>query len=174
MVPPDAVDDLTQEAFVRLEQAHASERELTNFRAFLFGTARHVVHEFIRARKRDPRVELDDLSAMDLDPRPSTLLAKRAEQILLLEGLRRLSLAHQIVLQLFYWEDMTAPAIAIVLAENENTIRGRISRARVQLREILAELDRTGVPSRDTDTDLDKWAASKRHRTQDDDDDDES
>ncbi|MBC8074148.1 MAG: sigma-70 family RNA polymerase sigma factor [Deltaproteobacteria bacterium] len=171
-VPPDALDDLTQESFVRLEQARASDKQMRSFKAFLLGITNHVFHEFVRARVRDPRLSLDDISAIDLDPRPSTLLAKKAEQALLLEGLRRISVTHQIVLELFYWEDMTAPEIAIVLEENENTIRSRIDRGRKHLRQLLVEFDRTGVVPRETDTDLDEWAAKRRREGLDDHDDD--
>lgn len=166
--PAEAVDDLTQETFLRLEKKRASEKELENFKAFLMGIARHVGHEQIRRRKRDPGLSLDEVCAIDLDPRPSTLLVKKLEQALLLEGLRRLSIAHQIVLELFYWEDMTAPEIALVLDENENTIRSRINRAREQLRELLGEFDRTGLVPRETDTDLDTWAAKRRAGIDDD------
>lgn len=157
-VPADSVDDLTQDAFLRIEAVRDPKAEIASFRGFLFGIAWNVFREFVRKAVRDPRVDLDAISAVDVDPRPSTLLLQRADRLLLLEGLRRLSLAHQLVLELFYWEDLTSREISVILEEPENTVRGRISRARVQLREILRELDETGVAPRETDTGLEDWA----------------
>ena len=52
IAPRDAVGELTQETFARIEQAFSAEKEMTHFRAFLFGIARHVFHEYVRASAR--------------------------------------------------------------------------------------------------------------------------
>src|SRR5688500_17041261 len=121
-VPASDVDDLVQETFTRLLATR--ETEILYFRGFLLGVGRNVLREFIRQRMRDPRMDLDGLSAVDLDPRPTTLLVRNAERMLLVEAMRRLSLAHQTVLELYYWEEMTSPEIAVALDEVENTVRG--------------------------------------------------
>lgn len=161
MTPPEAVDDLTQETFLRLERAFAAQREVLSFRSFLFGIARNVLHEFIRERTRSTR-NLDDVSAVDLDPRPSSVLVARADRAALVEALRHLTIQHQLVLQLFYWEDMTTAEIAAVLDENENTIRGRVTRARARLRELLAQFDRQGMVPRASDAEFDAFASATR------------
>jgi RNA polymerase sigma-70 factor (ECF subfamily) len=160
-VTVDRVDDLTQEVFVRLEQARRP-GAIKSFRAFMYGVAWNVFKEFLRKSARDPWVDLEQVSAIDLAPRPSTLLVHRVDRLTLLEGLRRLSLPHQLVLELFYWEDLTSREIGVVLDEPDDTIRGRITKARNQLRAILQDLDASGVAPRETDTGLDDWARRLR------------
>lgn len=155
--PAERVDDLTQETFTRVHRARADTTPVRSFVAYLLGIAKNVLREFVRERQRDPRLDLADVSAIDLDPRPSTVLVEHAEQLLLLEGLRRLSLEHQIVLMFFYWENLTAREIAEALGEKENTVRGRITRARERLREHVSDLERHGMGGPVPDGD--EWAA---------------
>lgn len=161
-VSADHVDDLTQDTFLRLEPARDEDSGVASFRSFLFGIAWNVFREFLRKQARGPRVDLEGVSAVDLDPRPSALLVQRVERLLLLEGLRRLSLPHQLVLELFYWEGLSGREIGLVLGEPENTVRGRVTKARHQLREILRELDEMGTAPRETDTGIDDWARQLR------------
>lgn len=160
--PIERVDDLTQETFARLQRARSQGAAIVSFVAYALGIARNVLRELIRQQKRDPRLELSDVSAIDLDPRPSTLLAKRAEHVLLLDALRLLTLEHQIVLMFFYWENLTAREIAEALQENENTVRGRVTRAREKLAERVAELDARGAAARGDAADFDAWIAEVR------------
>lgn len=175
--PPERVDDLTQETFTRVHRAKNEATPIKSFVAYLLGIAKNVLREFARERRRDPRLELSDVSAMDLDPRPSTMLVKQADQLLLLEGLRRLSLDHQVVLMFYYWESLNAREIAEALGENENTVRGRITRARERLREHVDDLEKHGIGEPGSQG-PDEWAAgvkreAARGRGPDDDSDDE-
>lgn len=173
-VPIEDVDDLTQESFTRLERAHGEGVAIADFRAFVLGIAWNVLREFVRQRVRGSIVDVERVSAIDLDPRPSTILVKRAERRLLLEGLRRLSLPHQLVLEMHYWEAMTSREIAMVLAEPENTVRGRITRARETLRAELRALEQGKTAPDETDTGFDDWARGLREGLADDDSDDPS
>ena len=69
-------------------------------------------------------------SAADLAAGPSTLFGKRREERLLLEALRRIPLDSQVVLELYYWEEMSAAQTAAVLDLPEGTVRGRVKRAK--------------------------------------------
>ena len=114
-----------------------------------------------RAQRRDlepfdPQV----MSARDLSPGQSTLLAQHREQRLLLEALRTVPLDVQVLLELFYWEDLTSAEIAEVMGAPHGTIRSRLRRARELLRERLEQLASSPELLTSTLQRLDGWAAS--------------
>jgi RNA polymerase sigma-70 factor (ECF subfamily) len=118
---------------------------------------------FYRSRRVSAgRMDFGSVSAADLAPGPGTMVAQSAEQRLLLEGLRRIPIEHQVVLELFYWESMTSAAIADVLGEPHGTIRTRLRRARQLLEQALAEAEAEPAVLRATISDLDGWAAKLR------------
>ena len=100
-------------------------------------------------------------SVFDLGLSPTTLIAQRKEQLLVLQALRRVPLDHQVVLELYYWEAMTAKELAEVLEIPEGTVRGRIRRAKQLLEEQLAQLAETD-DLESTMSNLDSWARSLR------------
>jgi RNA polymerase sigma-70 factor (ECF subfamily) len=97
----------------------------------------------------------------DLAPGASTLLPKRAEPAELVAALRRLPLDEQIVLELYYWERMTAGEIAEALGDPEGSIRTRIRRAKAIVREALERGVGAGVDLRE-EADFDAWVESIR------------
>jgi DNA-directed RNA polymerase specialized sigma24 family protein len=98
----------------------------------------------------------------DLAPSPSVIMARHHEHRVLLQALRRIPMDHQIVLELYYWEDMTAAELAEVLEIPEGTVRGRIRRAKQLLEEQLSLLAENDVDLESTMSNLDSWAKSLR------------
>jgi predicted RNA polymerase sigma factor len=80
----------------------------------------------------------------------------------LLQALRRIPMDHQIVLELYYWERMTAAEVARVLDVPEGTARTRIRRAKQLLEEQMARLVADKQLLESTLVNLDAWAASLR------------
>jgi len=75
----------------------------------------------------------------------------------------RASSRAQIVLELHYWEAMSAGAIAEVLGAPEGTVRTRLRRAKQLLEEQLAAI--VGAPAlTNTLAQLDDWAREIRER----------
>lgn len=151
-------DDLTQATFRRIEEVKDRFEGRGSLRAFFFGVARNILREYVRSRVRDEVVDLDDVTAQALDPRPSSILCRRAEERIVLEALRRLSLDHQTVLELSYWEDLTDVEIAAVLEINPNTVRSRIHRAKQLLRTQIEALEVAEAPLPSTSADIEGWA----------------
>lgn len=160
----DGLEDLVQETFLAC-LAGPPFRGESSFRTYLFAIARNALHAHIRKLGRArAEVDIGDVSVADLGTSPSGVVARRREERLLLEALRGLPLDFQIALELFYWEDLTGPDLAIVLAIPEGTARSRLRRAREALEQKLAELaDDPGVLS-STTTDLEGWAKRVRDR----------
>src|SRR5438132_4500131 len=62
----ELAEELTQETFVRAYRNLGTMREETKLSTWLFGIARNVAREALRARMRDDHVDLEDKSVIDL------------------------------------------------------------------------------------------------------------
>lgn len=157
------VDDLVQQTLLACLERHHSYEERASFRAFLLGIARFQLYSYFRTNKRDQeRLEYETITAFELGPSPSTRAAESKEQQILLEALRRLPVNLQIALELSYWEDMTAPELAVVLGIPTDTVYSRLRRARELLAEHIEALTVGRNALHATETNLETWAASLR------------
>ncbi len=157
----EEVDDLVQATFLAcLEGGHRYRGE-GGLRGYLLGIAYHKVQKLYAERERRA-IDVEAVSVHDLAPGPSTALAQRAEQRLLLAGLRRLPLQFQVVLELYFWEDLTAAAIGELLGVPEGTVRTRIRRARELLTAQIERLAGARALIESTIHGLDDWARGLR------------
>ncbi len=155
-------EDLVQQTFLACVETHARFRRDASFRAFLLGTARNVLYNELRRRRRkDDRIDFTSMSVMDLAPSPTSIVAGKVEQRLLLEALRAIPLDYQIALELHLWEGLSGPEMAEVLGLGEPGVRSRLRRAKESLRRRVAQL-RGGGRLASTSADLERWAASLR------------
>jgi RNA polymerase sigma-70 factor (ECF subfamily) len=159
---PSAANDLAQRTFLGCFEGLARLRDDSKFRAFLFAIACNQLRKHYRHdRIEGEQIDFGTVSAVDLDPSPSGVVAERDEQRVLLAALRRIPVEYQIVLELAYWEDMTAVEIADVLELPLGTAKTRIRRGRQLLEAALAEVG-AGATLTSTLSDLDAWARSLR------------
>ncbi|MFO0633184.1 MAG: sigma-70 family RNA polymerase sigma factor [Nannocystaceae bacterium] len=159
------VDDLVQRTFIACVEGKERFRGHSSFRTYLFGVAHNVLRSTLRTRKREnDRLDFGVSSVFDLGLSPTRLLANGAEQMLMLQALRKIPVEHQLVLELYYWEDMEASDLAEVLELPEGTVRSRIRRAKQLLEEQLRALGSGDVALESTLSDLDGWARSLRAR----------
>ncbi len=157
-VEPDQVGDLVQETFVACVEGRERIQQGDRFRGYLLGIANHVLHAFLR-RKYNLATEPLDHSIAGLSRSPSSIVAKHDEQRLLLEGLRSLTVRYQVVLELYYWEELDTNEIAEALAIPRGTARTWLRRARIELEAVLAGMaaHRHGTPT--SELELDAWAS---------------
>jgi RNA polymerase sigma factor (sigma-70 family) len=152
------VDDLIQKTFLACIEGRDSFRGESTFRTFLFGVAHNVLGKHYRTQRRDgERIDFGVTSVHDLGPGPSTLVARRREQQVLLDALTRIPLELQVLLELYYWENMTAAEAGAVVGIPEGTARTRIRRAKQLLSEQLQAMSETEDKAA-TRTDLRDWA----------------
>ncbi|MCA9701699.1 MAG: sigma-70 family RNA polymerase sigma factor [Myxococcales bacterium] len=131
--------DLTQQTFLACVVSRDDFRRASSFRTFLFGVAHKVLLRRLRDYARhDARLDLGTISAAELTPGPSTLLDRRSEHARVLDALRTLQVSYQEVLELHYWEELAAPAIAEVVGITEANVRNRLHRGRLALQRALA------------------------------------
>jgi RNA polymerase sigma factor (sigma-70 family) len=132
----DDVEDLVQQTFVACLEGLDSISK-GSFRAYLFGAARNLLMSQLRRRYRQGAIDTLSHSICDLATSPSRTVARKTSHAAMIDALQKLPIDTQILLELAYWNDLSGKEIAQVLAIEENTVRSRLARARVALRETL-------------------------------------
>lgn len=162
----DLLEDLVQQTFMVCVEGRERFRSDSTFRTYLFGVANNLLRDYYRAQRRAPEaLGAEDSSAIDAGAGPSTVLGKRREERLLLEALRNIPLENQVVLELYYWEEMSATQIGAVLGGiPEGTVRGRVRRSKELLKQALAKLAQSPQELETTVGNLERWAAGLRQQ----------
>ncbi len=136
-----AVEDMVQETFVACVERVGHIRPEVGFRAYMFGVARHVLCARLRAQHRQPgELDLESSSLREVGPTPSELVVDAQEEKLLQEALRWLPVETQLLLELYYWQDLTANDLASIYGAAVPAIRSRLRRAKDALRDAVARV----------------------------------
>ncbi len=160
----DGVEDMIQKTFLACVEGKERFRGDSSFRTYLFAIAHNVLRRQIRTKVRHGhKIDFGVTSMHDLGPGPSTVMAKRKEQQILLAALRQVPLDFQVALELYYWEKMTAAQIGTVLDVPEGTARSRIRRGKEILHQRIAELAESPQVLQTTLTNLEDWAKGLRN-----------
>jgi len=159
----DGIDDLIQTAFVGLLEGRDRFRGEGSFRSFVFGVAYNTLRQHYRqAAKTEDLIHVTATSFFDRAPEPEHQLGAHAEQRRLLQALRRIPMEHQVLLELYFWEPLSAGEIARALEVPEGTVRTRIRRAKTLLREQLTSLEVDPKLVETTMSGLEDWAQAIR------------
>lgn len=154
------VEDLIQQTLLTCVERRDRIPEAWSFRTFLFVVARDQL--YMHYRKGRTQLDVTQTSVADLNPGPSTIVARRREYALVLEALRRLPLETQVLLELRFWEGLTGPELARVHDVPEGTMRSRLRRATARLELELRSVGRARDLDLDVDSDFEAWAAEVR------------
>ena len=160
---PDVVDDLVQQTFLGCLEGRERMRGEASFRTYMFAVARNQL--FRHWNKRNAareQLDFETKSLHDLAPSASSVMAKRAEERLLLEALRRIPIEFQIALEFYYFENMRGPEIATILEVPEATVRSRIRRGLEHLKRHMQQLASSPDILQSTLMNLDRWAENIR------------
>jgi RNA polymerase sigma-70 factor (ECF subfamily) len=133
-------DDLTQRTFLECARVIGRLERSASFRSFLFGIARNLLRQHIDRRRRKPTEAADFDDVPGRRTRLSSLVARQIEQQIVLRALAELSDDFAEVLQLYYWEGMSAREIGEVVGATATLVSTRLHRARQQLRETADQL----------------------------------
>lgn len=133
---PEVADDLMQSTLLACVEARERFERRASFRTFLFSIARNQLLEHLRrgARRGTP-IPVEEQVLADLATTPSAAVGRQQEERLLLAAIRSLPLGLQLLVELYYWERLTAAQLGVVFEAPEGTIRTRLRRAR----ELVAE-----------------------------------
>jgi len=159
------VDDLVQRTFTACVENRDRFRGHSSFRTYIFGIAHNILRTHLRTLQRERRrFEPDAESIHDLGLNPSVLVAHRREEMLVLQALRRIPVDQQTLLELYYWESMTAPELGELFGIPEGTLRSRLRRAKELLERALRELGEADALVESTVSGLESWARAVRDR----------
>ena len=153
------VDDLVQDALLRALEARKGGTRIDDVRAYVFAVARNLLHDRLRQRQRSFDATVNSLA--DVGPTPSAAVARQEQERLLLEALRTIPVDFQILLELYYWEQMSGSRLASVFEVPEGTVRTRLQRAKELLTRRITELAGRALSLHDTQTRLEQWAARR-------------
>lgn len=143
---PDDAFDLAQEAFFRAWRGLSGFQQEASFSTWLFRLTSNVCLDWLRARKRRPTVSLttadDEGEALQLeiaDPgkSPEEILEAAEDRAALTRAMNELPVEYRQILTMRAINDMSYAAIAETLQIQEGTVKSRLSRARLALRDLL-------------------------------------
>lgn len=153
---PDDARDLAQEAFLKAFVALKGFRGGSSFSTWIYRITANVCLDAMRSRRRRPTVSLDrPLAAGDGDMKwqvpdgsvdPGEVVERRELQAAVQRAITRLSPEHRMVLVLRDLQDLSYEEVAGVLGLNLGTVKSRLNRARLALRDHLAEAELLAAP----------------------------
>lgn len=68
------------------------------------------------------------------------------------------------MLELYYWEDLSGPALGEVLGVGEETARSRLRRAKIALGKAYRRLESFAGAPASSDEDLERWALAVKDK----------
>ena len=131
---PSEAEDLTQQTFMACVKSRDQFRGKSSFRTYLYTIARNELYMRLRKTSKHEHVDLEVSSLNELVSSPSHALGKEQELSRVRAALGRLPVEQQVLLELHYWHDLDAAALAEIYETAPGTIRVRLLRARRALR----------------------------------------
>lgn len=144
------VDDLVQETFHQCLHSRETFKRQSTFRTYLFAIARHVLFGYWRKRAHArPTVDFEEVTLESLSTSLGTRLVKGEQHARLVGTLRELPLEQQVLLEMYYWDELDRAQLAEVFDVETATIGSRLTRARQAL---YARLTAAGRATEDLDS----------------------
>ncbi len=143
-------EDLVQEAFLLAWRNISSFKPSTNFKAWLL---RILVNRTISERRkiRVTEIELEEQAVTSSDPDwVEGLVLHKEERQRFRQALETLPDDQRQAIMLRYYADLTVPEIAKALGWREGTVKSRLHRALVRLRQLLDEAEAQTVSKCET------------------------
>ena len=128
---PQDADDAVQEVFLRLYRRKEPFDGEEHLRRWLLRVTVNYCRDVLKSPWRKRRVSLEDL--------PDTPVFDQPEQAALYREVMALPEKYRTVLNLFYYEELTAREIGELLGMETSTVTTRLSRARAELKSRLGE-----------------------------------
>jgi RNA polymerase sigma-70 factor (ECF subfamily) len=134
-------DELAQRTFIACVAPREQFRAQSTFRTYMFTVARHELYAYLRRRRPAEPIDFHLSSLADLAPSPLSQVERSRIVGRLREVMNDMPAEQQLLLELHYWHDLDASALAEVFGAPSGTIRIRLMRARQSLRARMAERD---------------------------------
>ena len=142
---PEDASDLAQDAFVRAWQGLRFYKFEASFATWLYRLTTNVCIDFLRRKKRRPTISLtmeDDGESQELElpsqePVPEDQLLEKERRRQLAAAMEQLDEEGRTILTLRVVEELSYEQIAEVLDIKVGTVKSRLARARLRLKNIL-------------------------------------
>lgn len=128
LADPEEARDAVQDAFLALLTKDPEFESPEHQRAWLLRVTVNACKDRLRAQRRHPTLPL-------LETYPAAVPEEQSA----LEAVLALPPRERAVVHLFYYEGYATREIAAITGQREGTVRSRLSRARVHLRDLLKE-----------------------------------
>jgi len=139
----ELADELTQETFVRAYRGLKSLRKETKLSTWLFGIAKNVARESLRARIRQSRhIDLDDKQVLDLsdqNPAPSSQLLDKEFNEVVQRSLDLLDEDKRLVFTLKIFHQCSYEEIAEITGFSIPKLKTDLHRARAEMRQRVGQ-----------------------------------
>jgi RNA polymerase sigma-70 factor (ECF subfamily) len=134
----DAAADAVQDAWLRVVRGLPRLREPARIRAWIFGIARRVLMDRLRAQYAAPAMADVDLGGIDGEVESEAARDAEEASEALHAALETLPVVEREVLVLFYLRELSLAEIGGVLGIPAGTVKSRLFRSRNMLREALS------------------------------------
>lgn len=128
---PQDADDAAQEVFLRLFRHRGTFESGEHLRRWLLRVTVNYCRDVLKSPWRKKRVSMEEL--------PETPVFDRPEQEALYREVMALPEKYRMVLNLFYYEELSVKEIGELLGVEASTVTTRLARARRRLKERLGE-----------------------------------
>ncbi|ETI66456.1 RNA polymerase factor sigma C [Neobacillus vireti LMG 21834] len=132
-------EDLTQDIFVKCYKALHTYKQNAKLKTWLYKIAANHCKDYLRSwyfRKVMVSEKMTEVTGSSSENVEQAVL-ERVEEQTLANAVLKLPMKYREVIYLFYFEDMSLKEIESVLGVNQNTVKSRLKRAKVLLREEL-------------------------------------
>lgn len=161
------VEELVQATFLACVKSRDRFHKKASFRTFLFGIARRVFLRHLRDHYSKGRaLDFGVTSLVDLGTQAQNKLVKGEERQQLMRALSMLPVEQQLLLELYYWQEMSTQELSEVFEVAPATIGTRLFRAREALRDHLGRLADQPRPDSESVQGFDTWARSLEQRSE--------
>lgn len=158
------VQEIVQETWLALVEARENIRDGLKFRGFLNCIASRRVYRWYQSRGLGEGFDPEKMSHAEASSSlPARLQIQKAETKLLYRALRELPAEEQLTLELFNWEEQSAPDIAELMGTTLATVKHRLRRGREKLEALIVRYQKQ--PGGDVETgELLTWFAELQRR----------
>ena len=133
-------DELIQRTLLACAESYQRIRGEASFRTYLFTIARHELFRYFRQRNaRRAHLDLSVTPVFDTSLSVTERMIRQEREAALERAVAQLPLDDQILLELFYGEDLDSYALAQVFEIEASSVRSRLRRARLSLERTLRE-----------------------------------
>jgi RNA polymerase sigma-70 factor (ECF subfamily) len=146
----DEANDIASESFVRVYNAISNFRGDSAFITWLFRIVNNVYLDEKKRKRNHPTQSLEEyiqleessvnIQVEDMSPTPSQLAERKMESELIQSAINKLPDYQRLMIILYHFEERSYEEIAEIMGLPLGTVKSRLNRARLALKDILAPI----------------------------------